>query len=38
LPIIPTVKVYLAASANMFATIFLLSLFTIKVYHKKESI
>jgi hypothetical protein len=33
----PAVNTYLAASANMFATTFLLSLFTLKVYHKKEA-
>lgn len=38
LPIIPTVSVYLAASAKILATTFLLSLFTLKVYHKKETI
>jgi hypothetical protein len=38
LPITPTVKAYLAASAKILATIFLLSLFTSKVYHKKETI
>lgn len=38
LPIIPTVKVYLAASAKILATTFLLSLFTLKVYHKEEAI
>lgn len=34
LPIIPAVNVYLAASANILATTFLLSLFIFKVYHK----
>lgn len=35
LPITPAVRVYLAASANIFAITFLLSLFTIKVYLKE---
>jgi hypothetical protein len=34
-PIAPAVSVYLAASANIFAITFLLSLFTIKVYLKE---
>lgn len=38
LPITPTVKAYLAASAKILATTFLLSLFTLEVYHKKETI
>jgi len=37
LPIIPAVKTYLAASANILATTFLLSLFILQVYHKKEA-
>lgn len=38
-PIIPAVKTYLAKSAKILATTFLLSLLIItKVYHKKETI
>lgn len=38
LPRTPAVNTYLAASANILATTFLLSLFTLKVYHKEELI
>lgn len=38
LPITPIVKAYFAASAKILATTFLLSLFALKVYHKKEAI
>ncbi len=38
LPMTPAVNVYLAASAKILAITFLLSLFTLKVYHKKETI
>ncbi len=37
LPIIPTVSVYLAASAKILATTLRLSLFIKKLYHKKEA-
>ncbi len=37
-PIIPAVNTYLAASAKILATTFLLSLFTISLYHIKEAI
>lgn len=36
LPIMPAVNTYFAASAKILATTFLLSLFTLKVYHRKE--